>query len=292
MMLYEEWLEQLRIAVYPRTFFEFGKVIERGKTYSLISLDLGKHPDLIVSAGFHGNEPGNSMALLQLAPEMLGRAEKAGIGLRIYPCINPSGFETGHRYNLSGEEPNNTFLLYEVGGQWIEEVPPGTKYRQAKVRDTDTMPKETRALYVDVAVTRAVEPFATAWLDLHQDDQDVALGGITYAYVPKERQFYRKLIRSTFKHARPLTGMRVDEDQPVITDEDGLCTFDDGTATAYALFRGARYAAAVETSYDLPLPQVVEVDRIWIDGFIDAVAAAKKQLHDACAATRIVLGLP
>ena len=32
-------------------------------------------------------------------PEIVDRASSMGIGLRIYPCINPSGFEAQHRYN-------------------------------------------------------------------------------------------------------------------------------------------------------------------------------------------------
>jgi hypothetical protein len=36
------------------------------------------------------------------------------VGLRIYPCINPSGFEAHIRYNLAGERPNNDFLRYET----------------------------------------------------------------------------------------------------------------------------------------------------------------------------------
>ena len=46
--------------------------------------------------------------------ELVAYAAARDVGLRLYPCINPSGFEAHTRYNISGERPNNDFLRYEI----------------------------------------------------------------------------------------------------------------------------------------------------------------------------------
>src|SRR4051812_33334486 len=92
----------------------FASVAEPGATYPLLRVLTPGSRTLIISSGFHGNETAGPLTLLEHLPAIVTYARERDVGLRIYPCLNPSGFTDGTRYNRSGEAPNNDFLRYEV----------------------------------------------------------------------------------------------------------------------------------------------------------------------------------
>lgn len=241
----------------------YGRVIEGGREYPLLRADVPGERTVLVTTGFHGEERAGPLTLLEHLPDLVGRARELGVGLRIYPCINPSGFEAGTRYSRSGVGPNNDFLRYEVTpGRWAGELLPGQPFH-TWVEFTEG-PAETRALRRDLAGLGT--PYAA--LDIHQDRY--LAGAYHYAYVFGAVEEYRPLVERSRSLAPAAVGYAVDEWHR--TDEDGLVESHDGSVTDLFFRRGTRYLAALETTTGTPLASCHEINRIWIRGFLELAA--------------------
>jgi murein peptide amidase A len=79
-----------------------------GAPRTLLCAELGdtRLPSIALSAGVHGDEPAGPWALLELI-ESNGLDDR--FVYRIWPCINPSGFEAGTRENADGVDVNRCF---------------------------------------------------------------------------------------------------------------------------------------------------------------------------------------
>nr|WP_153868177.1 MULTISPECIES: hypothetical protein [Myxococcaceae] len=242
---------------------EYGRVRERGRDYPLLRLTVPGERWLVITSGFHGEEPAGPLTLLEHFAEVAAYARERRVGLKVYPCINPSGFEAGTRYNASGEKPNNDFLRYEVQpGVWKGELYGADQPLRHVLYDGG--PQETRAVRTEIARL----PAPAAALDIHQDNY---LGGVcTYAYTFGDKGAYRPLMRAASAHARVMGGERVDEHN--VADADGLVEFHDGSVTDYFMRLGVPYAAALETTTATPLAACHAVNLVWIRGFIDLAA--------------------
>lgn len=242
----------------------YGTVVEGADSYELLYAEVAGGRVLTITAGFHGDETAGPLTLLEHLPEIVTHARERGVGLRIYPCLNPSGFTDNTRYNRSGEAPNNDLLRYEIApGQWVDELPAGQDFLRFELHRGG--PKETRALVADIE--RASAPDAA--LDLHQDPW--LEGAVSYAYVFGARPPYLPLVAAMDAVVPVARNVTVD-DVGVHSDGDGLIELHDGSVTDYFFRRGVRYTAALETTTQTPLPQAHEVNLIWIRGFIDLVA--------------------
>jgi predicted deacylase len=71
-------------------------------------------PNLMIAAGFHGEEPAGCWGILQylgtLADDNLPRAN-----ISFLPLVNPTGFREGRRVNDWGENPNRGFCHTDSG---------------------------------------------------------------------------------------------------------------------------------------------------------------------------------
>lgn len=220
---------------------------------------------LLITAGFHGDETAGPLTLLEHLPEIVDHARARDVGLRIFPCLNPSGFTDGTRYNRSGEAPNNDFLRYEIApGEWLDELPAGQTYLRHVLYPDG--PKETRALRPELERL----PAPDAALDLHQDPW--LEGRLSYAYVFGDLAPYLPLVAETERQVPLARSAQVDEG--VHTDEHGLIVLHDGSVTDYMYRRGVPYTAALETTTQTPMAQSHAVNLIWIKGFIDLAARA------------------
>ena len=264
-MNYETLIERFRTAAPPGSYFEYGEVLEGGRAYRLAGLRTPGRRELVVTSGFHGEEPAGPITLATHLPELLARARARDVGLRIYPCINPSGFEAHSRYNASGERPNNDLLRYEIApGQWKDTLAAGETYLSWTVYEGG--PKETRALRAELER----HPAPAAALDLHQDDH--VEGARMYVYTFGPRQAYLPLVEASAKGVEVAKSFQVDV--RVRTDPDGLIELHDGSVTDYFFRRGSRFTAALETTTRTPLERSSEVNLIWLEGFIDLAAEA------------------
>jgi hypothetical protein len=236
---------------------------EPGGPYPLLRLDTPGPRRMLLTAGFHGEEPAGPLTVLEHLAEILSYAQSKSVALTIYPCINPSGFEDGTRYNRSGEKPNNDFMRYRVsGGTWKGELAPDEPFETWKLSEGG--PKETQAVRADVA---ALPPFV-AGLDVHQDRW--VQSPHVYAYVQQDRTDYLPLIEASGKILPPMREAKLDE--LYSTDAHGLTYGPDGSITDYSARRGARWAATLETTTISPMADCHRVNMVWIKGFIDLAA--------------------
>jgi predicted deacylase len=242
---------------------EYGRVTEEGKDYPLFRLIVPGSRWLVITSGFHGEEPAGPLTLAESFPEIVAYAKARDVGLRVYPCINPSGFEVGSRYNRSGEKPNNDFLRYEVSpGVWKGELTRGEAFQRWVLYDGG--PKETRAVRSDI--DRFAAPAAA--LDIHQDNY--LPQAATYAYTFGDSAAYRPMMEAAAAHVAVIRQQKVDENHH--TDADGMIVSHDGSVTDYFMRRGVPYTAALETTTRTPLAACHTVNLIWIRGFIDLAA--------------------
>ncbi len=264
-MDYGEYLQTLRRGAAGLDVSEYGSVQENGRRYPLLRVVVPGPRTLVVTAGFHGEEPAGPLTLAKHLEEIAAYARGKGVGLRIYPCINPSGFEAGTRYNASGERPNNDFLRYEVSpGVLKGELNDGEPFTRYELHRAG--PKETRAIVEELAPL----PPPVAALDIHQDRY--LAGAWTYAYVFGDRAPFHPLVRASEQHAKIAALHLVDEHRK--TDAQGLIAYHDGSVTDFFHRRGVRYTATLETTTQTPMERCHQINLIWVRGFIDLTATA------------------
>ena len=260
---YTDYAGRLRAHASVAEVAEYGRVTEGGLEYPLFRLTVPGSRWLIITSGFHGEEPSGPLTLAESFPDLAAYARERDVGLRVYPCINPSGFEDGTRYNRSGEKPNNDFLRYEVApGVW-KDLQRGQEHFLRWVLH-DGGPKETRALRSDLA--RFPPPDAA--LDIPQDNYLPMEA--TYAYTFGDSAAYRPLMEASSAHVTVLRNRQVDEVN--FTDEDGLIAYHDGSVTDWYMRQGVAYTAALETTTRTPMRASHAVNLLWIRGFIDLAA--------------------
>lgn len=223
-------------------------------------------PLVVVTSGFHGEERSGPLTLVERFHRFAARAREKDVRLVVFPCVNPSGFVTGERYNASGEKPNNDFLRYEVRpGEWKGELMTDEPFLRYELFRQS--PKETRALLPELEAL----PTPVAMLDVHQDNY--APGGLVYAYTFGPKPPYLELLKRSLAWAQLGAHMPVDEHRKV--GPDGLIEFCDGSVTDYFFRRGTRYIATLETTTTLPLEVTREVDTLWVEGFIELAAQGR-----------------
>jgi len=249
---------------------DYGKVEEGNRTYPLLSAAVPGRRSVLITGGFHGDEKAGPLTLLAHGPEIVDYARARDVGLRIYPCINPSGFEAHTRYNLSGERPNNDFLEYEVEpGRWKGELRAGEPH--LRWSPSRAVAKETGALRQSLERL----PLPNAALDLHQDN--FIHGSLFYVYLFGDRNAYRPLLARSGAKVPILRDTVVDSGHEpgtdVMADADGAIECHDGSITDHYHRAGVPYVAAVETTTETPAETADEINLIWIYGFIDLVVA-------------------
>ncbi|HVV50763.1 MAG TPA: succinylglutamate desuccinylase/aspartoacylase family protein [Polyangia bacterium] len=272
-MLFADYLARWTASVpAPAERFSYGTVLEGGREFPLLGLRLSGARTVLVTAGFHGDEKAGPLTLVEHVAEIVAYAAERGVGLAIYPCVNPSGFEAHVRYNLSGERPNNDFLRYELApGVWRGELREGERFLRV-VPAAEGLPKETAAL------ARELDrgPLPAAALDLHQDN--FIHGSLFYAYVFGELATYRPLMARAGSLVPVLRSSIVDSGHEpgsdVRADAEGFIICPDGSITDRYHRAGVPYVAAIETTTETPAALADEINLIWIRGFIDLAAAA------------------
>lgn len=274
-MLFAEYADRWRKSLDGVALVaDYGAVVEGGRSYPLLSATGGAGgagaPVVVVTAGFHGDEKAGPLTLLDCAGALFDYARACGVALRVYPCVNPSGFEAHTRYNVSGERPNNDFLRYEIApGAWRGELRDGEAALSWKAYDGG--PKETVALARELAR----HPAPTAALDLHQDN--FVHGCIFYSYVFGDRTPYRPLQARSGALLAVMRSCLVDSGyepgSDVRVDAEGFVETHDGSITDQFFRAGVPYTAAIETTTDTPKALADEINLIWVRGFIDLAAA-------------------
>jgi hypothetical protein len=269
-VLFAEYADRWRASLQPVADpADYGTVVEGGRAYPLLSVEVPGERTVVVTAGFHGDEKAGPLTMLEHAPEIVAYARARGVGLRLYPCVNPSGFEAHTRYNVTGEHPNNDFLRYEVGpGQWRGELRTGETFLRSV--PAEGTPKETEALARELGR----QPPPAAALDLHQDN--FIHGALFYAYIFGDRAAYRPLLARSGALVPVLRSSLVDSGHEpgtdVRSDDEGFIVCHDGSITDLYHRAGVPFTAAIETTTETPHALSDQINLIWIRGFIDLVS--------------------
>jgi protein MpaA len=92
----------------PQTGLRLREVACVGAPRTLLLAELGdpRLPVVSISAGVHGDEPGGVWALLSLVRDGLLDPRYS---YRLWPCLNPTGFDAGTRTNAEGTDVNRSF---------------------------------------------------------------------------------------------------------------------------------------------------------------------------------------
>ena len=240
-------------------------------------------PILIVTAGFHGNEIAGPLTLKNCLFGMLVAAQRNGLNLIVYPCMNPWGFEHFERYNAWNESPNNDFLRYimpdatlngDLGGDkskavswgWVDEVDPTVRL----ARESHIMLREVRSLPLERVV---------GFIDLHQDrfPSSYQHKPATYAYVFGDRSRYSAIIREVQKIVPVLSCQEITAGQEEgvpgpVTDSNGFLTRHDGTLQDAMDNLGVSTAVTVETTGATSLADAIKANITWIKGMIELIS--------------------
>lgn len=266
-MTYEALHERLRSYAHLARITTYATIREQGRRWPVLRMDTPGTPRLLITAGFHGEEPAGPLTLATHFAKVAAHAKKRQVGLTVFPCINPSGFELGTRYNASLEKPNNDFLRYRLadGSEHGELYGKAPAYRSFALYRGG--PQETRA------VRRALKAIRTpvAALDLHQDNY--MRRAATYAYVFGDARDYIALARRSSKHVPIAAHTQVDPG--LTTDAHGFIWFHDGSVTDWFMRRGSRWCATLETTTQTDLAACHAVNLTWMKGFIDLAARAR-----------------
>jgi predicted deacylase len=260
---YTDYLEALRQVARGIELTEYASVEELGRPWSLMRIRTPGARHCLITAGFHGEEPAGPMSVLTHLEEVVDHARSRNVALTVYPCVNPSGFEAGHRYNAGGEHPNNDFIRYEkTPGVFSEEMAEGESFERWFLYDGG--PRETRALRADIGM----HPAPNAALDLHQDAWVGHPCHYAYFFGPP-RPFIELMQRGA--DVVPVGANVVVHDHHE-TDEHGLLVHHDGSITDYLHRRGVLWTGVLETSTATPNELSWSINLLWMKAFVDFAA--------------------
>lgn len=229
---------------------------------------------VVIVAGQHGDEPAGPLCLYRDAEALFARARALGLGLRIYPCANPEGFQARKRRDTEGATRSNTAIEYKVAGKWgVGELPPDEP-EPAEWRGARGTAPETRVLVADLAA----QPVPWAFLDLHQDA--AVPKGKMYGYCFGDRRPYARIMDAV-QMAEPWRGGALKNESwskvALTTDESGLVTLRDGSPIDWMWRRGAHLSICIEAPTE-PTGPAMDTESEWV-GRIIAAAAAGEDAH-------------
>lgn len=269
---YRQFLDALpsNLTVTP-----YGKVREGLEDYTLVRLDnhLWGRPRVLITTGIHGDEVGGPLTILSHGQYIADYAWARGVGLTIYPCINPSGIVHESRYNLSGEKYNNYLFHYVLpDGTEMSEVD-HQQVKSARVVLRKDLAKEMRLLLEDLERLPA-KP--VAMLDMHQDGMVPLKGEVWYGYIFERTKAFVKLAGRASRIMRAYAGgvvRRTDHGRGHQVDQYGFVVTHDGSITDLCYHQGVPNIICLETGIDAPYDKVAEVYVSWACGLIDLAAS-------------------
>jgi hypothetical protein len=223
-------------------------------------------PLLVIVAGQHGDEDAGPLGLCQYFGDIIDHAKLRGVGLRVYPCANPEGFEDRTHENRRGQARPNRFIEYEVGGLWKGEIHTGEAF--TRQRRPPNMSHDSMAILRDLLGWSVY-----AVLDLHQDS--LVPVGQAYAYAFGDPAPYVTALQSLGVAPMASRELRNEAWSSLkgSTDADGIVRdYHDGTLTDYLWRRGAKLSACFELSTRGIVPELAGQVRDLCRAMIDLTA--------------------
>ncbi|MFH1638258.1 MAG: M14 family metallocarboxypeptidase [Candidatus Woesearchaeota archaeon] len=148
-------------------------IIGEIERHPVFCIRLGKRgkPKVLISAGMHGNEPAAVYALIEFIRKYI---KDYDYRFYIYPCINPTGFESCTRLNHEGVDINRNFKPF------------------SRVQEVSIIKRHLRKGPKAYALT----------IDMHEDDplDGQRVNGFYLYENSKERKLGRKIINNISRY--------------------------------------------------------------------------------------------
>lgn len=238
---------------------------------------------ILIRAGIHGDEIAGPLSVLEYCNEWFTKAHNVGIKVILYPLGNPSGFETGSRYNIDsdkGEAGNGDFMRYELlDGTVVDDL--GLNSSEPFKRwfwSSDSsmsihLPLETQAMHEWLSNDPLSQ--VVACIDLHQDYLTPDAGAGAYAYAFGNTSVYKPIIEKIEQIVPILRDQAFDagfqNEQKMTTDDLGCIERHDGSLTDLLNRIGAKYSVTVETMGETVIDVAIQVNRVWVEGVMGMI---------------------
>ena len=261
-MKYSEYLSYL-LPVKGAQAERYGDMWSNGTKYPLMSIVVPGEPWLYIFSGFHGDEPAGPMTLLTGMDKIVSMAKERGIGLRVFPCVNPIGFEQEHRYSGT-QKQNNYFFQYKLeDGSETGELPEGQTGRRIPRKH---MPKET--LYLGIKLSEIPKP--TTFLDIHQDGDIKGRRFYVYSF---DKEALMPIMAKCRQWATPAANVPVStggDVTPRKTDRDGfVLNWHDCSLSDWYYYQRVPFIATLETAITMPPDATCNIQMAWVEGMMD-----------------------
>jgi hypothetical protein len=230
---------------------------------------------LLITTGFHGEEFNAPISFLQIIDKVVAFAEKNGVRVILYICVNPVGFDLHQRYSPIDidklKSGNNDFLRYKIAkDKWVCCLKTGEEILDYKIIESGA--KEVRLLKADMLKY----PVPDGILDFHQQKGNLTTGNL-FAYIFDRRDTYRQIMNKLEKitpiaRNEPWKDIQDGREIHYRIDEDGFVFVHDGSITDMFYRLGSRFAVCAETNADLPLTKVSQINLIWVKELIKLIA--------------------
>ena len=263
---------------------QYGEVSWEGVAYPLLKLTspaaLEQEKIIVLTSGFHGNEIAGPLSLHEHLEKIAAYAASKDVGLVIFPCVNPTGYDFGTRYNMAGQAGNNDFLRYRKDDEFVDDLKSGTEH-QGWYWASDpslgiTLPEETALLHSEMRKL----PFerVLGLVDLHQDY--FLSGPGTYTYVFGSGDAYVPIAEKVGKAIPVLRSQAINSGQPdcrpedvPVSDSHGFIRRHDCTINDLFFRMGVPYCITVETTGAVKLSTAMKANLTWVKGIIGLVAS-------------------
>jgi len=227
---------------------------------------------MILCAGVHGEETAGPLTFYHHLNKIVDFLHNHGLKVIIYPLRNPSGFETGLRYNIdndAGDCGNNDLLRYQLaGGKIVDDLKDKNIFKQwfwsSAKKLKINLPAETRLFHK--LLKQDLKYHIVACLDLHQDAFTLPKKPAAYQYAFGNTKIYWPIIEKIEKIVPILKNKPIGAGLGSIMKSDNLGFIErfDGTFGDFMFRNGVLYNITVETTTATPIKKAIQVNLIWI----------------------------
>jgi hypothetical protein len=239
---------------------------------------------ILIRAGVHGEEIAGPLTFFNFINEIIEKIHEAGLKFIFYPLVNPSGFETGKRFNIDDDEGmygNDDFLYYELKDGSIvdglhKKIKDFVKWHWSSNKEFKSIfPYETAVMHKFIKADPLSQ--VKSFIDLHQDYLIEDAGPVAYHYSFGDFSVYKNIVKKIEKIVPIYKNKKIDigNESFVKTNDNGFATRHDGTLSDLLYRLGVKYCVVAETTGKTPLEKAMQVNMEWIDGIIDLVKEEK-----------------
>lgn len=245
---FPQFLHQIRVLANQRGFAE--KILGKADKLPILLLTRQNQikPNILVSAGFHGEEPGGCFGVLHFLKNTTDDYLDA-VNISILPIVNPTGIKKHLRRNELDEQVNAGFVHKK-------------ELNESLSRNGKILLKHSKILL----------PLAKdGFISLHEDNESDG----AYVYIfEKSKQpgpfslCLRNALASVFK-------MKEDTNNPDIGKIRNGIVFKkcDGTYEDFLFHKGSKFTACIETPSKYPMKDRAEAHKRVIESFVKFVSA-------------------